>query len=467
MFFERFRLIRKTVGFRLAVWSSAVFIVSSLMLFVVTYFLLSSSLEEKDRDAIQLKLKTYAEEYEAGGLLAFTRRIESERDSGKLRDHIVRLADAKASTLLLVPPDDGTPYDYKELSNFSTDSNHWTQLHAIGEDDILDVASARLSDGSLLQVGGGPDEREDVLDRFRNKFIIILAGVFAFGIGGGTFLSSRALRPVRGIIAALHPIIETDKLKARVPVEATGDEIEQLSRLLNQALERIDCVVESMRESLDNVAHDLRTPMTRLRGIAEMALSSKPDLENYREALSDSLEESGTILAMLNTLMEISEAEASSTRLELTEMNFSEVVEQVVEMYRLVAEERDISIEAKYPQDLRVVADRSRLVQAVANLMDNAVKYTPNGGRVDVEVQSSNCEVILTVRDTGVGIPANEAGKIWDRSYRGDASRAQRGLGLGLSLVKAVVQAHKGSVVMSSELGSGSCFTLHLPLTSA
>jgi signal transduction histidine kinase len=465
MFLEPLRRLRKTVGFKLAIWSSAAFIFSSLMLFVVAYLLLSSSLEEKDREAIQLKLKTYAEEYEAGGLPAFTRRIESDRNSGKLRDHLVRLADPKTSTLLLVPPDDGTPYDFRQLSKISTE--RWFQLRAIGEDDVLDVASVRLSDGSLLQVGAGPDDREDVLDRFRNKFIIILAGVFAFGIGGGTLLSSRALRPVRGLIAALHPIIESDKLKARVPIKATGDEIEQLSRLLNQALEKIDRVVESMRESLDNVAHDLRTPMTRLRGIAELALSSKPNLENYREALSDSLEESGNILAMLNTLMEISEAETSSTRLELSEINFSKVVEQVVEMYRLVAEERDISIGAEYPEFLNVVADRSRLVQAVANLVDNAVKYTPNGGRVDVEAKCSGPEVILTVRDTGAGIPPDEAGKIWERCYRGDASRARRGLGLGLSLVKAVVQAHKGSVIMSSELGSGSCFTLHLPVTSA
>jgi signal transduction histidine kinase len=466
MFLERLRLIRKTVGFRLAVWSSAVFILNSLMLFAVAYLLLSSSLEKRDKEAIQLKLKTYAEEYQAGGLPVLTRRIESERTSGKLRDHVVRLADAKNSTILLVSPDDGTPYDFRQLSNIGS-TDRWFPLHAIGEDDVLDVASVRLSDGSLLQVGGGPDEREDVLDRFRDKFIVILAGVIALGIGGGTLLSSRALRPVRGLIAALHPIIESDKLKARVPIEATGDEIEQLSRLLNQALERIDRVVESMRESLDNVAHDLRTPMTRLRGIAEMALSSKPDLENYREALSDSLEESGNVLAMLNTLMEISEAEASSTRLDLSEINFSRIVEQVVEMYRLVAEEREISIEAHYPENLNVVADHSRLLQAVANLVDNAVKYTPNGGRVDVEAQSSGSEVILTVRDTGAGIPPNEAGKIWERSYRGGAGRAQRGLGLGLSLVKAVAQAHKGSVVMSSELGSGSCFTLHLPLTSA
>jgi signal transduction histidine kinase len=305
------------------------------------------------------------------------------------------------------------------------------------------------------------------LDRFREKFIIILAGVVAFGIGGGALLSYQALRPVRGLIKALHPIIESDKLQARVPVEKTGDELEELSVLLNRALERIDRVVEGMRGSLDNVAHDLRTPMTRLRGIAEMALASKPHLESYREALSDCLEEAGNILGMLNTLMEISEVEVGSTRLELSDVNFSRVVGQVVEMYRLVAEEREISIDAAFPESLSVVADHGRLVQAVANLVDNAVKYTPPRGRVYVEAKRSGSEVILTVRDTGIGIPPNETEKIWDRSYRGDASRAQRGLGLGLSLVKAVVQAHRGSIAMSSELGSGSCFTLHLPLTSA
>src|SRR6202048_2531743 len=161
MSLEHIRRLRKTVGFKLAIGSSAVFIFSSLMLFVVAYLLLSSSLEEKDKEAIQLKLRTYAEEYEAGGLPAFTRRIESERDSGKLRDHIVRLADAKASTLVLVPPDDGTPYAFRQLANISG-TDRWFQLHAIGEDDVFDVASVRLSDGSLLQVGGGPDEREDV-----------------------------------------------------------------------------------------------------------------------------------------------------------------------------------------------------------------------------------------------------------------------------------------------------------------
>src|SRR3984893_8689683 len=181
MFLEHLRRLRKTVGFKLAIWSSAAFIFSSLMLFVVAYLLLSSSLEEKDREAIQLKLKTYAEEYEAGGLPAFTRRIESDRNSGKLHDHLVRLADPKTSTLLLVPPDDGTPYDFRQLSNISS-TDPWFQLHAVGEDDVLDVTSVRLSDGSLLQVGAGPDEREDVLDRFRNKFIIMLAGVLAFGI---------------------------------------------------------------------------------------------------------------------------------------------------------------------------------------------------------------------------------------------------------------------------------------------
>ena len=468
MFFERIRRVRKTVGFKLAAWSSAVFILACLILFVVAYLLLSSSLEEKDREAVQFKLKTYCEEYEKGGLPAFTRRIEADRTSGKLRGQLVRLGDANSATLLLVSPNDGTPYDFSQLETISsTHPEEEIQLHAIGEDDVIDVALLRLSDGSILQVGQGPDEREDILDRFRNKLIIIAAGVIAFGIGGGILLSSRALRPVRGLLTALHPIIEGDRVNARVPVEVTGDEIEQLSRLLNQALEKIDRLLEGMRGSLDNVAHDIRTPMTRLRCIAEIALSSKPDLQNYQEALSESLEESGHILAMLNTLMEISEAEAGSTQLELSQVKFSRIVERVVDMYRLVAEERNIAIDADCPDGLEIVADRNRLVQAVANLVDNAVKYTQPGGRVSVQARRSGSDLVFSVSDTGIGIPSSEANKIWDRFYRSDASRAQRGLGLGLSLVKAIVHAHKGSIEMSSKLGSGSCFVLHLPLSPA
>jgi signal transduction histidine kinase len=211
------------------------------------------------------------------------------------------------------------------------------------------------------------------------------------------------------------------------------------------------------------VAHDLRTPITRLRGMAEMALNARPDLEKSREALADALEESERILAMLNTLMDISEAETGVMKLEFQSVDLGRLVQEVFGLYEFVAEEKGVRIDSQIEEDLILRADPIRLRQVLANLMDNAIKYTAPGGRVIINAQAHTNEVVIQVADTGSGIAPAEISKIWDRLYRGDQSRSQKGLGLGLSLVKAVVAAHQGRVEVTSELGKGSCFKVFLP----
>jgi signal transduction histidine kinase len=279
----------------------------------------------------------------------------------------------------------------------------------------------------------------------------------------GTVLARQALRPVRGLINVLGPIIDTGKVKTRIPVRPTGDEFEELTVRFNQALEKIDSLIEAMRASLDNVAHDLRTPMTRLRGIAEIALQSKPDSEGYREALSDCLEESDQVLKVLNMLMDISEVEAGSVQLDLDEVNVLTLMNHVFELYRCIAEDKNIVVAIECPEGLCVFGDRNRLRQVIANLLDNALKYTPAAGSVKLAAVRQGDEIAITIRDNGIGIAREDLPKIWDRFYRADKSRTQRGLGLGLSLVKAMVQAHKGKIDVSSEPGRGSCFVISLP----
>jgi signal transduction histidine kinase len=272
--------------------------------------------------------------------------------------------------------------------------------------------------------------------------------------------------PIQRLADAARRIIATGRTDARVPLtDGSGDNdaIDELTKAFNLMLDKIEGLVTAMRGALDNVSHDLRTPLTRLRGVAEMALASPPDLDRYREALADCVEEADRVLVMLTTLMDISEAESGTLQLRREPVRLADILARAVDLYREVGDAKGVTIAVgAMPPDVVVMGDRTRLEQVAANLIDNAIKYTPAGGRVDVEVGRENGAAILRVRDTGVGIPADELPRVWDRLFRGDESRAERGLGLGLSLVRAVVQAHGGTVEVHSAPGQGSTFEVNL-----
>jgi signal transduction histidine kinase len=334
----------------------------------------------------------------------------------------------------------------------------------------LEIVSATLADGTLVQVGKSTEARDDLLSRFRAALGIVTLFIVVIALTGGWLATQSALFPIRRLTLAVQRIIRTGRTDARVPLEGTGDAIDELTSLFNTMLDKIEGLVTAMRGALDNVSHDLRTPLTRLRGAAEMALASPPpgdcarQAEHYREVLADCVEESDRVLVMLNTLMDISEAESGTMQLRREPVPLADVVARAIDLYRDVADAKGVALAAAAPADIVVTADRTRLEQVAANLIDNAVKYTPPGGRVDVEVRREADAAMLRVRDTGPGIPADELPRIFDRLFRGDTSRAERGLGLGLSLVKAVVEAHGGTVDVISDPGRGSTFSVSLPL---
>jgi len=451
--------IRRAIGLRLALWYAGVFITSSIVLVALTYALLAASLRQRDQQIVASTLRDYAARYDAGGLPAVISAVELEQRTGSREQLFVRVLGPGRDALFLTMP---RAYARFDVDGLETDADGIRAEPARDRTAVLEVATARLPDGTVLQVGKSSDNREQLLERFRRVMLIVSGLIILAGLAGGAVVTHSTLQPLRALASVVTRIAATGRTDARVPVPETNDAMEDLSRSFNTMLDRIDALMTAMRDSFDNVAHDLRTPMTRLRGLAERALADGSPAA-AREALADCLEEAERMQAMLDTLMDISEAETGALRLAVTDVAIAPLVEEVRALYEDVADDKAVQLEAQAPPDLTVPADRDRLRQALANLVDNAVKYTPAGGRVTVTADRDNEGVAIRVADTGVGIAPGDRERVFDRLYRGDRSRSERGLGLGLSLVRAYVHAHHGRVTVEDNGGGGSVFTMWLP----
>ena len=453
--------MRRTLGLRLSLWYAAVFIVSSAGLVALTYALLASSLAQRDHDIINATLREYASRYEAGGLPALQRAVEIEERTGRRERLFVRVLGPGADALFVTTPPGWTDFDVDQLQS---GGDGLGAAHAPDRDAVLEVASARLIDGTILQVGKSNETRRAMLRQFRVIVGWVAVVTMVIGVIGGLVLTRSTLRPIDNLIHVVRNIIRTGRTNERVPARSdaeTGDTVDELIALFNAMLDRITGLIGAMGESLDNVAHDLRTPMARLRAIAERALQSG-DPAQQREALADCLEESDRILSMLNALMDISEAETGVLSLARDAVPVHELLQQVVELYEDVADAKQVSVSLR-TEPVTVLGSRDRLRQVFANLLDNAIKYTGAHGTVSIQASPENGEAVVTVSDTGAGIAPEHLPRIWDRLYRADPSRSERGLGLGLSLVRAYVQAHGGTVTATSDPGHGSTFTVRLP----
>ncbi len=464
MFSNLLDRLRRNLSLRLTFWYAAVSLLAYIIIFSLAYYSLSSSLVKEDREVLLSKFKEYAAAYQEGELTDLEALINSEKDFGKPVLFFVRIASPDNSTLFLSFPDQWATLDLKQIPSISVHKKYQRlQVMATDYETVFEIVSLPLQDGYLLQIGKEIKNREETLARFRNVFAGVMAPAILIGLLGGYLLTFRALRPIRNLTQTVRSIIDTGKMESRVSTGKTEDELAELILLFNRMSERIGKLIKGMREALDNVAHDLRTPIARLRGTAEMALQSSQKPEDCREALADCMEESERIVKMLDTIMDISEAEAGTLKLDIEQVDLSELINEVVDLYRYVAEEKNVGIHTAFSGGLHLAADPNRMRQVVANLLDNAVKYTPAGGKVDVEALQREKEVIITVKDNGIGINREDLPKVWDRHYRGDESRAQRGLGLGLSVVKSIVEIHSGQVEVSSEPGAGSTFSVYLP----
>ena len=386
--------ISQALGLRLAAWYLGTFLASTLVIGGLTYGLLASQLEARDHDIIQSTMREYATRYQAGGLPALARAIELEQRSGTREPLFIRLVGPFQDVLLYSLPEAWGAFDLTELPGGP--NAIWAQVRARDRNAVLEVASIAVGGGSVLQVGKTNEARQQLLSNFRRVLILGAGVALMIGVVGGIFLTRSTLKPLRDLRDAVRRILQTGQTDDRVPVYGTDDAVDELSHLFNAMLARITTLIHGMRNALDHVAHDLRTPMTRLRVTAESALATN-DPAKHREALSDCLEESERVLSMLTTLMDISEAETGTMKLNVSGVDLATLAGEVRDLYEDSAEAAGIAFNVDVPAGLVVNADRDRLRQALANLVDNAIKYTPRGGRVELQASSDHQTVQIRV----------------------------------------------------------------------
>jgi signal transduction histidine kinase len=300
--------------------------------------------------------------------------------------------------------------------------------------------------------------REDLVQYFGIPvaIVILLSSV------GGWFMARRALTGVNEIKKAAREISQ-GALDRRVPVTGRRDEIDQLAETFNEMVSRVQALIEQMKEITENIAHDLRSPITRMRGVAELELLDREADDEHSAMVGTIVEECDRLLSMINTMLDISEAETGLAKLRPEETDLMTLLIDLCDFYQPLAEDRQIELSIEGPNALPLTCDRTKLQRVFANLLDNALKYTQPGGYVKVSVTGEDSVAEVAVSDSGVGISDDDLPHIFDRFFRGEKSRSEAGNGLGLSLAHAFVLLHGGSITAHSQIGQWSSFTVTLP----
>jgi signal transduction histidine kinase len=358
--------------------------------------------------------------------------LGEELQAGHKESLFVRVAGANNETLFQNIPLDWGDFDVKQLETARPQGNReWSHLlgqeeegELIQDPDRLELLSVRLAEGALLQVGKTTEARKEILEYFQSVFALVMVAVLGVGVGGGTLLAHRSLRPVRELAGAMRSIRQTGRMNARVPLRHTGDEVDELAGQFNALLDTIESLVTRMRSALDDIAHELRTPMTRLRGAAEMALRSTPDTETYKHALADCLEEAEQTLTTLNALMDVAEAEAGAMKLDREEVDLPASRQRCRPLRACGGGEGH---HAAHRGCGRASLDRRPAAAAASGGQPGGQCHQVHAARRQIEISARRtAAVLISVKDTGMGVRAEELPRIWDRLYRGGGSGSER-----------------------------------------
>jgi heavy metal sensor kinase len=467
MFFERITKFRRSLAFRLTLLYSAIFAISSLLGFFIFYQVMISKIHARTDRTLEAQMKEVSSLLVSKGIGTLKYEIIGEAESVGINKVFFRLLTAQGEEIASSDLSQwkGIGISRIALKSLPKERPVFETLKPQGLKYKVRVLYGNVGPGIVLQIGQSLRDDEHFFEDMREIFRTLIAIVFPLVVLGGWFMARQSLSGVEKVTQTAIAISD-GAMERRVPLTGRGDEIDRLSGIFNHMLDRIQSLLAGMKEVTDNVAHDIKSPVTRIRGLAEVTLSAEGSLGEYQSMAVSTIEECDRLLKMINTMLEISETEAGVTTLNLSDVDISALIEEASDLFQSLAEEKGLAIEVNVPDQCLLRCDKDKLQQVIANLLDNAIKYT-SSGKITVSAEQGNREVTISVRDTGVGISSNEIPHVFDRFFRSDKSRSVAGAGLGLSLVRAIVKKHGGAVKLSSSPGMGSTFTVVLPQTSA
>jgi len=449
--------VLRTTGFRIALAYLLLLGATLTGLGLFIGWTSSAVIERQLNETVEAEIRGLAEQYRDEGL---------QRLVGVLRERSGTRGDPQ-SIYLLVGPDlrhlagnlDAWPSGWQ-----GNDPDGWRELRLLRED--AEGSSTHIVRGRAFVLGGGfrlfVGRDTAARDAFRTGLFEALAWALIpallLGIVGGALIGRYGLNRVEAVRATSDEIVAGD-LSRRVPLNGSGDEFDRLALTINKMLERIETLMTGMRMVTDSLAHDLRSPLTRAKSEMELALRAPPDAERDRVVLERMAQELDTILKTFDSLIQIARTEAGMSGVGLSRLDLSELATELAEIYQPLAEDAGLTLEAAIAPGLHIQGHRQLLAQAVINLIDNAMKFTPAGGAIRMSLGGADGRVVLRLADTGPGIPEPDRARVLDRFVRLDESRGTPGSGLGLSLVAAVAKLH-GATLELGDAGPGLAVTL-------
>jgi two-component system OmpR family sensor kinase len=465
----------KRTDFKMTLWYMFTFVVTTFIIFSFMYVRLKHHLIKEVDKFLEDESRVFASEISENRMNIKEAMIDYEQDALVRKSYPVhaKVLDADGKVIVTSKSFAELAYlmDREKVGRIGTSSKYFDTVKVPGRRTPFRVVSFRVSiDGKMdyiLQIGTRMSRTRKTLRNFRHNLLTAIPIVLFLGSIGGWFLARRSLSPIAHITETARRITASS-LGERLKPRKTGDELDHLITTLNEMISRLEDSFKRISQFTADASHELRTPISSMRGEAELLLSKPRPIQEYQGVLANHIEKLDFIMRMINDLILLSKFDSNEAGLEMVQVKLNDLLVNLWELFRVLGDQKGVKFTLEDIEEANVLGDRTRLQQLFTNLIDNAIKFTPSGGHVDLSLKRDGVFARVFVRDTGIGIPEEELEGIFERFYRVDKSRAREsgGTGLGLSICQWIAKAHHGKIEVKTELGKGAEFIVSLPLLS-